>query len=133
MDGTGIDKAADTGGAAGCSHITHAAHVYPLEHPLHARHNGYNTSQVKDDIRAGKSGFKTSKVSDISINNLSVEASQGTAVIIGQDEGTDRLTPCNQLTNENITNMTGCSRDNNHVAASLRRYFEYRAVGSFST
>jgi hypothetical protein len=94
MDGTCIDKAADTGCTTGCSHITHTTHIYPLKHLLHAGHDGNNTGQVKDDISTDKCRFKTLEVGDVTTDNLYFEASQRTTVVIVHDKSTYDLPTC---------------------------------------
>ena len=94
VDGTGIDKAADTGCTTGCGHITYTAYVYPLEYLFHTGHDSNNTGQVIDDIGADECRFKTFQVCDVTTYNLHIEASKRTTVVVWQDEGVDDLPTC---------------------------------------
>jgi hypothetical protein len=72
---------------------------------------------VKDDFRTGKCGFQASYVGNIAINNLRTRTSQGTGVVILQEESADSLTIRNQFTDENVTDMARSPCNNNHCSS----------------
>jgi len=50
VDGAGIDQATDSGSSTGADDIPYTSHVYHFKYGSHARHDGNDTREVKNDV-----------------------------------------------------------------------------------
>jgi hypothetical protein len=122
VDGTSIDEAVDASGAAGGGDVAYAPHVHPFEYPGHARHDGDDSSEVKDEVCPRKGGFEACRVGDVAVDALYVKTNEWPAIVVGQDKGTHNLTVREQLADEHVAQMAGGTSDNDHFLTSFRRY-----------
>ena len=114
VDGAGIDQPADAGTPGGCEHVAGAFHVYPPDERVFPWHDGNNAGQVIDGLHALHSVIERGRVEYVAFYPLDIQVFKRSGIFPAPDQGAHFFALVQQLADEYIANMSGCTGNKNH-------------------